>query len=140
MAVSGSYLSFVLDQLAALPDVVSRSMFGGIGIYSRGVFFAVIDNDTIFFKVDDALAVRYRERGMPPFAPIPGQKPMMSYYQVPVDVLESAEDVVRWARESLKAQADRSTAAATRRSRTGPRRPARGSRRAPGSRSRSGRG
>ena len=68
MSVSDSYLSFVLDQLAEVPRVVTKRMFGGIGIYSDGTFFAVIDNDTLFFKVDEALAQRYRDKGMPPFA------------------------------------------------------------------------
>jgi DNA transformation protein len=77
-------------------------MFGGVGIYSDGVFFAVLDNDTLFFKVDDHLARRYREMGMPPFAPIPGAKPM-SYYQVPPAVLEDPSELVRWANESIAA-------------------------------------
>src|SRR6185503_16419799 len=88
-------------QLDAVPRVVTKRMFGGIGIYSDGVFFAVIDNDTLFFKVDDALAKRYRDKGMPPFAPVPGAKPMMGYYQVPPDVLEDADELVKWAKDSL---------------------------------------
>jgi endonuclease/exonuclease/phosphatase family metal-dependent hydrolase/TfoX/Sxy family transcriptional regulator of competence genes len=103
MAVSESYLAFVVEQLGDVKAVVTKRMFGGIGIYSDGVFFAVIDNDTLFFKVDEALAVRYRDRGMPPFAPVPGAKPMTSYYQVPPDVLEDASTLSQWARDSLAA-------------------------------------
>ena len=76
-------------------------MFGGIGIYSDGTFFAVIDNDTLFFKVDETLAKRYRDKGMPPFAPIPGAKPMMGYYQVPPDVLEDGRMLGKWAKDSM---------------------------------------
>ena len=101
MAVSDSYLAFVLEQLEGLRAIVTKRMFGGVGIYSDGKFFAVIDNDTLFFKVDETLAQRYRDKGMPPFAPIPGAKPMMGYYQVPPDVLEDAETLARWASESL---------------------------------------
>ena len=103
MAVSDSYLAFVLEQLGGVKSVVTRRMFGGIGIYSDGVFFAVIDDDTLFFKVDDALAQRYIALGMPPFTPIPGAKPMSSYYQVPVEVLEDEETLGRWAKDSLAA-------------------------------------
>ena len=56
MAVSESYLAFVLGQLEGVRGVVTKRMFGGVGIYSDGVFFAVIDNDTLFFKVDDDAA------------------------------------------------------------------------------------
>jgi DNA transformation protein len=101
MSVSDSYLAFVLEQLAEVPGVVTKRMFGGMGIYSDGTFFAVIDNDTLFFKVDETLAKRYRDKGMPPFAPIPGAKPMMGYYQVPPDVLEDARTLAKWAKDSI---------------------------------------
>ena len=101
MAVSASYLTFVLEQLQCLRGLVTRRMFGGVGLYSNDTFFAVIDNDTLFFKVDETLAERYRQRGLPPFAPIPGKPPMLGYYQVPPDVLEDADLLCRWAAESV---------------------------------------
>src|SRR5215510_9418143 len=107
MAVSDSYLAFMLEQLEGLPRLVTKRMFGGVGIYSDGTFFAVIDNDTLFFKVDETLGKRYRDKGMPPFAPIPGAKPMMGYYQVPPDVLEDAELLVKWSKESIDVSTSR---------------------------------
>ena len=101
MAVSESYLAFVLEQLEGVSKVVTKRMFGGIGIYADGTFFAVIDNDTLFFKVDETLARRYRAKGMQPFMPIPGAKPMTGYYQVPPDVLEDGATLVKWAKESI---------------------------------------
>jgi DNA transformation protein len=101
VAVSESFLTFVLEQLDGVPGVVTKRMFGGVGIYGGEVFFAVIDNDTLFFRVDEASVVKYRAAGMPPFAPIPGKPPMLSYYQVPPEVLEDADEIKRWARESL---------------------------------------
>ena len=104
MAVSASFLAFVLEQLDGVRLIVTKRMFGGVGIYSDGTFFAVIDNDTLFFKVDETLARRYRDKGMPPFAPIPGAKPPKGtpgYYQVPPDVLEDRDALARWAKDSL---------------------------------------
>ena len=101
MSVSNSYLAFVLEQLGSVPRVITKRMFGGMGIYSDGTFFAVIDNDTLFFKVDETLAKRHRDKGMPPFAPIPGAKPMMGYYQVPPDVLEDGRALGQWAKDSI---------------------------------------
>lgn len=103
MAVSDSFLTFVLEQLADLPDVVTKRMFGGVGVYSEETFFAILDNDTLFFKVDAVLAERYRQRGMPPFQPMPDKPPMMGYYQVPADVLEDSDLLVTWARDSVNA-------------------------------------
>jgi DNA transformation protein len=121
MSVSDSYLAFVLEQLSGVPDVMTKRMFGGIGIYSDGTFFAVIDNDTLFFKVDETLAKRYRDKGMPPFAPIPGAKPMMGYYQVPPDVLEDARTLAKWAKDSIEI-ARRATGTTKRAPSSGPRR------------------
>ena len=105
MAVSDSYLTFVLEQLSGVRALVTKRMFGGVGIYSDGTFFAVIDNDTIFFKVDEALARQYIQAGMSPFKPMPDKPAMKGYYQVPPDVLEDADEMVRWAKQSLALKA-----------------------------------
>lgn len=101
MSVSESFLTFVLEQLDRVPAVSSRRMFGGVGLYSGDLFFAVIDNDTLFFKVDDPSRAKYRRRGMPPFQPIPGKPPMTGYYQVPPAVLEDRDEIRSWALESI---------------------------------------
>jgi TfoX/Sxy family transcriptional regulator of competence genes len=61
VAVSESFLTFVLEQLDGVRGIVTKRMFGGVGIYSGERFFAVIDNDTLFFKVDDDLTVWARD-------------------------------------------------------------------------------
>lgn len=101
MAVSNSYLAFVLEQLNAVPAVLTKRMFGGVGIYSDGTFFAVIDNDTLFFKVDDETRPQYVRRKMPPFQPMPGEAPMRGYYQVPIGVIEDADELAVWAKQAI---------------------------------------
>jgi len=102
MAVSDSYLTFVLDQLGAVRALVSKRMFGGIGLYGDGTFFAVIDDDTMFFKVDDTTVARYKAMKMPPFDPMPDKGPMLGYYQVPIVVLEDPETLLEWAAEAIQ--------------------------------------
>jgi len=52
MSVSPSFRIFVLEQLGrVLPDLRVRSMFGGVGLYSGERFFALIDDDTLYFAV-----------------------------------------------------------------------------------------
>jgi DNA transformation protein len=101
MAVSQNYLAFIVEQLDGIRRLTTKRMFGGVGLYVDGTFFGIIDNDTLFFKVDAALRGRYRDRGMPPFAPMPGKAPMLGYYQVPVDVLEDSRELCAWAAESI---------------------------------------
>jgi DNA transformation protein len=102
MAVSSSFLEYVLGQLTGVRAVSHRRMFGGVGLYSDAVFFAVMDNDTLFFKVDDVTRPAYTKRRMPPFAPIPGQAPMQGYYQVPPSVLEDADELAAWASQAIQ--------------------------------------
>ena len=109
MSVSPSYLAFVLEQLEGIKALTYKRMFGGVGLYDGVVFFAVIDNDTLFFKVDDALRERYQRRGMPPFAPIAGKPAMRGYYQVPAEVLEDGDALCRWAADSIAVGAAVST-------------------------------
>jgi DNA transformation protein len=115
MAVSQSFLEFVLEQLEPLGEVTARRMFGGAGLYRGDVFFAVVDGDTVFFKVDDASVGAYKTAGMRPWRPYP-DKPATSagYYQLPVTVLEDRDELARWAgravevgRSSRKAKAPR---------------------------------
>lgn len=101
MSVSEGYRTYVVDQLGALPALSTRRMFGGLGLYSGEFFFALIDDDVLFFKVDDANRDDYTSRGMKAFMPFPGQ-PSLGYFQVPEDVIEEAEELTRWARRSVE--------------------------------------
>jgi len=102
MPVTQDYLSYVLEQLAGLPRVSSRRMFGGIGLYSDGLFFGLIDNDTVFFKVNDSNRGDYVARNMPAFRPFPDKPDLsMSYFAVPVDALEDRDELAVWARKSI---------------------------------------
>jgi len=101
MSVSDNYRTYIIEQLGALPALSTRRMFGGLGLYSGDWFFGLIDDDVLFFKVDDANREEYVSRGMKAFMPFPGQA-SMGYFQVPVDVIEVAEDLTRWARRSVE--------------------------------------
>jgi DNA transformation protein len=100
MSVSDNYRTYIVEQLAALPALSTRRMFGGIGLYSDALFFALIDDDVLFFKVDDSNRDDYVSRGMKAFMPFPGQ-PSLGYFQVPPDVIEEAEELARWARRAV---------------------------------------
>jgi len=103
MPVQETYLAYVLEQLAALGALRSNRMFGGIGLYSREIFFGLIDDDTVYFKTDDTNIAPYRERGMPRFMPFPDRpEAVLGYHQVPADVIEDAEQLVDWARKAVE--------------------------------------
>lgn len=76
-------------------------MFGGLGIYSKGLFFALIDEDRLYFKVNDSNRPDFEARAMGPFIPYDGAKPMMGYYELPPDLLDHAEELETWIDKSL---------------------------------------
>ncbi|HEX2450233.1 MAG TPA: TfoX/Sxy family protein [Gemmatimonadales bacterium] len=113
--MSPGFRAFVLEQLGrAVPQLRSRSMFGGVGLYSGARFFALIDNDTLFFKVDDVTRGDFERRGMEPFRPGGADGETMGYYELPADVLEDPDALRQWA--------DQAVAVAARRKRGRPRR------------------
>ena len=102
MAVSDEYLTYVLDQLACVGCVESRRMFGGAGIYFDGLFFALIADDVLYFKVGDSNRSDYEAAGMEAFRPFADKPNVMSYYEVPIEVLENKDRLHEWAQKALQ--------------------------------------
>ena len=97
MPVSDEYLTYVIDQLEYLGPVQSKRMFGGAGLYFEGLFFAIVADDVLYFKVDDSNRSDYETEGMEAFQPFPEKSSVMGYYQVPIEVLENKSTLRDWA-------------------------------------------
>ena len=100
MPVSDGYNAFVLEQLEPVGFITSKSMFGGVGIYADGLFFALIADDRLYFKVDDTNRPDFEAAGMGAFEPY-GDGRTMQYYEVPVGVLEDADQLKAWAEKAI---------------------------------------
>lgn len=97
-----SFRDFVLEQLAGLPALVCKRMFGGYGLYAADVFFGIIHRGVLYFRTDENSRAAYVEQGMRPFMPGPRQS-LKAYYEVPAGVLEDAEQLQDWARRAVAA-------------------------------------
>src|SRR5918996_5350328 len=97
MAVSPSFKAYVLEQLQVLGPVTAKPMFGGIGLYASGVFFGLIDDDSLYLKVDESTRAEFERAGCRPFQPYGENSYSMKYYEVPADVLESRPMLTEWA-------------------------------------------
>ena len=116
VSVSPSFQSLVVDQLTrALPDVRARRMFGGVGVYSEGTFFALIADDTLYFKVDATTRPDFEQLGMGPFRPFGEGGAEMQYFQVPEEVLEDTELLRSWAERAIAVARSKKRAASRRR-------------------------
>ncbi|HET8932337.1 MAG TPA: TfoX/Sxy family protein [Polyangiales bacterium] len=116
MPVTDSFREFLVDQLAGLGEVTIKRMFGGLGLYRQGLFFGIVDDDTLFFRVDDQTRGDFTSREMPPFQPVRREpnKRSLNYYQCPADVLDDADELVAWAQRATRAASSPTAAAAKR--------------------------
>jgi len=103
VSVTDEYLAYAIDQLGAFGSVTARRMFGGAGLYREGLFFGLVADDTLYLKVDDTNRPDFEAAGMEPFRPLAEGKPYaMGFYEVPADVLEEPEELVRWAEKAYE--------------------------------------
>lgn len=96
-----SYITYILEQLGEKKDIRARAMFGGYGLYQDGIFFGLVANDILYFKVNDTTREKYIKYTMKPFSPY-GQAVMQSYYEVPVSIIENADELNDWATEAYE--------------------------------------
>jgi DNA transformation protein len=101
MAVSAEFREFVLEQLGRVEPVTARGMFGGVGIYSRGLFFALIAGESVYLKVDDTNRPDFEAAGMGPFRPFGDESSSMNYYELPAELLEEPDRLRPWVHKAL---------------------------------------
>jgi DNA transformation protein and related proteins len=102
MPVSPEYREFALEALARVAPVTSRAMFGGVGIYSDGLFFALLDDDAAYLKVDDSNRGDFEAAGMGPFRPAGEHGGAMQYFELPAELLEDAERLRPWVEKAVE--------------------------------------
>jgi DNA transformation protein len=116
LASSPAFETFVVDQLSGAGAIVTRKMFGGVGLYCDGVFFGLIARDELYLKVDASTRGAYEAEGAKPFKPYADRPVTMQYYSVPISILESAPELVRWAERAIAVAGRSGASAPTRRS------------------------
>lgn len=98
------YINHILDQLSFLGGIRIKRMFGGYGIYRHEIFFALVIDNHIYFKVNHNNHQDYEAYESHPFTyERNGKLVALSYWQVPIDILEQRELLLRWAQEAIKA-------------------------------------
>ena len=95
MGFTKEYRASVEEKLTAVTMIQTKAMFGGVGIYTEGLIFALIGEDKLYFKVDDSNRTDFEEKGMGPFYPFDSPTPM-GYWELPGGVLENPNDLKVW--------------------------------------------
>ena len=105
MAKHSEYLDWLLEQLAPLGHLRVRAMFGAQGLYCDELFFAIIDDDVLFVKVDAVSRPVFEAEGLQPFTyPMKdGSSSTLSYYPLPDHALETPHELCNWAKKGIAA-------------------------------------
>lgn len=83
--------------------VEAKAMMGGYVLYSNGKVFAIVDDDILWLKGNEALREWYESRGAKQFSYMKlskdgGERKVqkMHFYSVPEEVLEDREQMSEW--------------------------------------------
>ena len=98
---------FIRELFAPFGPVAVRRMFGGAGIYSEGLMFALVFDGAIFLKVDEASIPDFEREGSRPFvytrAKTPGRvgRASMAYWRLPERLYDDPDELAGWAGRAL---------------------------------------
>ena len=104
---------YCCDLLSSVGRCVAKRMFGGWGISTDGLTFALMTDlgkgDTLWLKADEDTKAQFQQAGCEQFMyPMNGELKGMNYFAPPADAMESPALMAPWARmafqSALKAQ------------------------------------
>ena len=123
MVASDTYAEFLREQLAPLGRVTMRRMFGKSGVFCDGVMFAMVTENTLYFRVDDDNRAMFKEaESFPPLNYAKkGASIDLSFWRVPERLFDEPDELMTWARAALAA----AHRVAAKRERTAPKRKSR---------------
>ena len=105
MVASDSFAEFLRERLAPIGRVTTRRMFGKTGVFCNGLMFAMVTDDTLYFRVDDDNREAFKEaESFPPLNYAKkGRTIDLSFWRAPERLLDEPDELVTWARTALAA-------------------------------------
>ena len=101
------YVEYLKEVFNEFGPIQPRRMFGGYGIFHKGLMFALVADNALYLKADETISQHFTERELEQFSyEKQGKAFKMSYYMAPEDIFDDSEEAKIWA--------DRSYAAAVR--------------------------
>jgi DNA transformation protein and related proteins len=118
MVASDTFADFLREQLGPLGRLTMRRMFGKTGVFCDGVMFAMVTENTLYFRVDEQNQATFAEAAA--FPPLNYEKKGctidLSFWRVPERLFDEPDELITWARAALAA----ARRVATKRQRTAP--------------------
>src|ERR1700681_1076618 len=105
MVASDSFAEFLREQLAPLGRVTMRRMVGKTGVFCDGLMFAMVTDDTLYFRVDDHDRAAFKEaESFPPLNYVKkGSTIDLAFWRAPERLVDEPDELVTWARIALEA-------------------------------------
>ncbi len=98
------FIEHIVDQLRPWASVAPRRMFGGWGLFRGALMFALVSDETLYFRTDDENRPDFEEAGMPPFRYLRKGVPVaLAYHEVSPDLLEDRDELAAWAQKAFAA-------------------------------------
>lgn len=98
------YTEYLQDLLRPLGHIRLRRMFGGYGIYADDLFFALVINEQLYFKVDAQTRVQFEAAGLEEWVYEKNGKPIhMNYFRPPEAVFDEEDELLVWGKLAMAA-------------------------------------
>lgn len=105
MSANDDLLEILKEALDGVGFVRGGRMFGGVGVYFDGTFFAIITGGTIYLKTSEGMRARFEAERSQPFSyqTKTGRTQLTSYWRLPERLLDEVDELRDWARASIDA-------------------------------------
>ncbi len=103
MSLNSPFVKHALDALNEVAPITFRRIFNGIGIYHKGVQFAIILQDQLFFRASEDSRCLFEAQRMPSFQPRGADLVESFFYQLPDDLLDKPDELKYWMRIAVEA-------------------------------------
>lgn len=101
MANDRAFVNYLLELLTPLDGITAKRMFGSDGLFRDGLMFAIVADDTLYFKTDSQTLAPFIERELEPFTFFKkGEEIRTSYYRAPEEALDNSEEMCVWAAQA----------------------------------------
>ena len=105
MVASASFAEFLCEQLAPLGSIKLRRMFGKTGVFCDGLMLGMVQNDALYFRVDDDTRDAFAEAAaLPPLNYAKqGATIDLAFWRAPERLFDEPDELMSWARTALSA-------------------------------------
>lgn len=105
MSISPEFRDYLRDLLEPLGPISFGRLFGGATIYYGEAVFALVFQDVLYFRVDDANRADFEAAGSAPFTYDKKTGPVTvgTYWLCPDEVMDDGDDMLLWARGAVDA-------------------------------------